>query len=323
MNAVDLLIVAAVVFAAAAGVRAGFIATLYALITWIVALPIALVLEGPIGGLIARVGFAPPVARALGFVLVLLIITGVAGLIGNRAVGPLVKRLHADRILGPTDRVLGVLPSVLRVLVLAAVALAAALVLPVGNDVRAAIDSSRTGQVLVEQGAALRSALSALAGSKDDGGSLFVTKLGADQTEKLGLPDGLTLVPDPDAEGEMLKLVNDERTSRGLAPLELDPRLVPIAREHSQEMFRLKYFGHQSPVSGSPFDRLDAAKIPWKRAGENLAYASSVAVAHRGLMASEGHRENLLRPDFTRVGIGAISAGSYGRMFTQLFLAPP
>ncbi len=120
----------------------------------------------------------------------------------------------------------------------------------------------------------------------------------------------------------MLRLLNEERTSRGLAALELDPRLVPIARQHSEEMFRLKYFGHQSPVNGSPFDRLAAAKISYTRAGENLAYAHSVAVAHRGLMDSQGHRENILRPEFTRIGIGVISAGSYGRMFTQLFITP-
>ena len=94
------------------------------------------------------------------------------------------------------------------------------------------------------------------------------------------------------------------------------------AREHSAEMFSLRYFGHISPVSGSPFDRLEAAGIAYSRAGENLAYAQSVAVAHRGLMQSEGHRENILRPEFTRIGIGVISAGPYGRMFTQMFLTP-
>ena len=87
-------------------------------------------------------------------------------------------------------------------------------------------------------------------------------------------------------------------------------------------MFKLKYFGHQSPVSGSPFDRLKAAGITYTRAGENLAYAQSVAVAHRALMDSPGHRENILRPEFTRIGIGVINAGAYGRMVTQLFITP-
>jgi uncharacterized protein YkwD/uncharacterized membrane protein required for colicin V production len=322
LNAVDLLIVAALVYAMVVGVRSGFVATLYGLITWVVAIPAALVLQGPLGALLARVGLQAPLARTIAFVLVLLVIEGGFGVLGIVAVTPFVKRLHADRMFGTVDRVLGVVPSVLRTLVIAGVALAAALVLPVGNDVRAAIDASRIGQVLVAQVAAMQPALGALAGSPEDGAPLFVTKLGADQTEKLDLPDDLTLVADPAAEDEMLKLVNAERTSRGLPALELDPRLVPIARQHSEEMFRLKYFGHQSPVNGSPFDRLAAAKISYSRAGENLAYAHSVAVAHRGLMDSEGHRENILRPEFTRIGIGVISAGSYGRMFTQMFVTP-
>jgi uncharacterized protein YkwD len=279
-----------------------------------------LLLQGPLGSGLERVGLAAPLARTVAFVVVLLAIEAAFGVLGALAIAPFAKRLHAARVFGVVDRVLGVIPSVLRTLVIAAIALAAALVLPVGNDVRAAIDGSRIGQVLVEQVAAAQPVLGALAGP--DEGALFVTKLGADQSQSLDLPDGLTLVADPAAEQEMLALVNGERTSRGLPALELDPRLVPIARQHSEEMFTLKYFGHQSPVTGSPFDRLATAKITYSRAGENLAYAHSVAVAHRGLMDSEGHRENILRPEFTRIGIGVISAGSYGRMFTQLFETP-
>jgi len=302
------------------GIRSGFVATLYGLVTWIVAIPAALLLQGPLGSLLAGTGLAAPLARTLGFVFVLLVIEGGFAVLGTVAIVPFVKRLHTDRMYGTADRIFGVVPSVLRTLVITAVALAAALILPVGNDVRSAIDASRIGQVLVEQIAVVQPALSALAGQ--DEGALFVTKLAADQTEKLDLPDTLTLVPDPDAESAMLKLVNDERIAQGLRPLELDPRLVPVARQHSEEMFRMKYFGHQSPVNGSPFDRLAAAKISYSRAGENLAYAHSVAIAHRGLMDSQGHRENILRPEFTRIGIGVLSAGSYGRMFTQLFITP-
>jgi uncharacterized protein YkwD len=87
-------------------------------------------------------------------------------------------------------------------------------------------------------------------------------------------------------------------------------------------MFTLKYFSHDSPVTGSPFDRIKGAGIIYSRAGENLAYAQSTAVAHRALMDSPGHRENILRPEFTRIGIGVINAGAFGRMFTQLFLTP-
>lgn len=302
------------------GIRAGFVATLYGLVTWILAIPAALLLQGPLGSLLAGTGLALPLARTLGFVFVLLVIEGGFAVLGTVVIAPFVRRVHTDRMFGTADRILGVVPSALRTLVITAVALAAALILPVGNDVRSAIDASRFGQVLVEQIAVVQPALSALAGQ--DEAALFVTKLGADQTEKLDLPDALTLTPDPDAEQAMLRLVNDERIAQGLRPLELDPRLVPVARQHSEEMFRMKYFGHQSPVNGSPFDRLAGAKISYSRAGENLAYAHSVAIAHRGLMDSQGHRENILRPEFTRIGIGVLSAGSYGRMFTQLFITP-
>ena len=322
MNAVDLLITAAVVLAIVAGVRAGFVKTLYGLTTWVVAIPVALVLQGPFGSLLTRTGLAAPAARTLAFVIVLLVIETGFTIGGNLVVFPFVDRLHRDRALGIADRAFGAIPSVLRTLVITAVALAAALVLPVGNDVRSAIDGSRAAQALIAQVSAVQPALGALAGGQDDSAPLFVTRLAADQTEKLDLPTDLALTPDPDAEQEMLGLLNQERTSRGLPALALDPRVLPVARQHSLEMFRLKYFGHQSPVLGSPFDRLMGAQISYTRAGENLAYAHSVAIAHRGLMESQGHRENILRPEFTRVAIGVVSGGSYGRMFTQLFITP-
>ncbi len=322
MNAVDLLIGAAIVLAVVAGIRAGFVKTLFGLITWIVAIPVSLILQAPLGAALARTGLAAPSARTIAFVAVLLSIEIGFTVVGTLVVFPFVDRLHRDRALGMVDRGLGVLPSVLRTLVITAVALAAGLVLPLGGDVRTAIDGSRLAQALIAQVSALQPVLGTLGGNPDDSAPLFVTRLGADQSQPLDLPNDLVLTPDPDAEAEMLRLLNQERTTLGLPALELDPRALPVARQHSQEMFRLKYFGHQSPVLGSPFDRLQAAKISYSRAGENLAYAHSVAIAHRGLMESQGHRENILRPEFTQVAIGVVSAGPYGRMFTQLFITP-
>lgn len=321
MNPIDLLIVAVMVLAAIKGGRAGFVTTTYGLITWVTALLVALALQGPTAAILGRIGMASPIARTVGFILILLALEMAFTLLGRALIVPLVRILHRSRTGAVADRMLGVVPGVLRVLLIAAIALAAALVLPVGNDVRAAIDGSRIAQVLVAQVSRVQPQLGAFAG-EPDGAPLFVTKLGADDTQKLDLPDALTMAPDPEAEQQLFALVNQERTSRGLGALEWDPRLVPVARAHSEEMFRLKYFSHQSPVAGSPFDRLAAAKIAYRRAGENLAYAHSVASAHRGLMESPGHRENILHPEYTRIGIGVIAAGPYGRMFTQLFLTP-
>jgi uncharacterized membrane protein required for colicin V production len=108
----------------------------------------------------------------------------------------------------------------------------------------------------------------------------------------------------------------EERLGHELGP---DEPLLQVARSHSAEMFELHYFAHNSPVTGSPFDRLRRAGIGFVVAGENLAYAPNVQIAHEGLMNSPGHRANILRPEFGRVGIGAIRSQLRGTMFSQEF----
>lgn len=322
MNPIDLLILALVALAVVGGVRSGFVATLYGLVTWIASLVLGFALLGSIAPLIAGLtGFAEPVARAVTFIGLLLVFEAVFSLGGRVLVWPLVRAVHATPAGAVADRALGVVPAVLRTLVITAIGLAALVLLPIGSDVRAAIEGSRIARALIAEVAAVQPYLGAFVGGPE--GSLFVTKIDAEGREDLDLPSDLALEPDPRAEQQLVDLVNEERTSRGLAPLRIDARVVPVARAHSDEMFRLRYFSHNSPVTGSPFDRLAAAGITYRRAGENLAYAQSVSVAHRGLMDSPGHRENILRPEITHIGIGAISAGPYGRMFTQLFLTPP
>lgn len=322
VNPVDLLVLAIVALAVVGGIRSGFIATLYGLVSWIVSLLVAFALLGVSSAfVIGLTGMAAPTGRAVAFVLLLLAVEGVFALLARFAVWPVVRSVHATRIGAIVDRALGVVPSVLRALVVTAIGLAALLVLPVGNDVRGAIDGSRLGRALVSEVAAVQPYLGQLLGG--EAGALFVTKIDADQRQELDLPEDLELEADPQGEAQMLALVNEERAAVGLRPLAFDPRLVPVGRAHSEEMFRLRYFGHESPVTGTPFDRIERAGIRYSRAGENLAYAHSVAVAHRGLMQSPGHRANILRPEFTRIGIGVISAGPYGRMFTQVFITPP
>ena len=84
-------------------------------------------------------------------------------------------------------------------------------------------------------------------------------------------------------------------------------------------MFRLGYFAHGSPVTGDVGDRLTAAGVTYVAAGENLAYAPSVAVAHSRLMNSPTHYANIMNPNFTRIGIGVVQADSRGLMITQVF----
>ena len=105
----------------------------------------------------------------------------------------------------------------------------------------------------------------------------------------------------------------------GLKPLPPDPELTEVARKHSADMFARGYFAHYTPEGRDPFDRMREANVRFVTAGENLALAPTVMLAHQGLMDSPGHRANILRPEFGRVGIGAALADGRGRMFTQNF----
>ena len=320
-NPVDAAVLALIGVAAWFGYQTGFVATTYSLASWILAVAAALAFEGPATTIVENLTRLPaPLAATIGFVVTIVVAEGLLSAAGYIAIRPIVSAVRRSSF-NAADRVLGTLPGGIRSLLIVVVAILAIEALPVASDVKAAVETSRTGRAVNAQLARFQPELEAFSG-RLGGSPLLVTRIGEDQTERLDLPDGIELSPDPIAERQLFDLVNEERAQIGVGALEWDERLVPVARSHSQEMFTLKYFSHDSPVSGSPFDRIKGAGIIYSRAGENLAYAQSTAVAHRALMDSPGHRENILRPEFTRIGIGVINAGAFGRMFTQLFLTP-
>jgi uncharacterized protein YkwD len=64
---------------------------------------------------------------------------------------------------------------------------------------------------------------------------------------------------------------------------------------------------------------MDKAGVKYTVAGENLALAPDVNIAHNGLMNSPGHKANILTPEFRKVDMGVINGGKYGEMFSQEF----
>lgn len=106
----------------------------------------------------------------------------------------------------------------------------------------------------------------------------------------------------------LLQDINVHRRSLGLAPLQLDPRLCAIAREHAIDMATHSYFGHDSPDGESPFDRMDRAHYGYGYAGENLAVDESVDAAAAALWHSPEHRENILEPHYAKLGVAAVVA---------------
>lgn len=120
-------------------------------------------------------------------------------------------------------------------------------------------------------------------------------------------------------EENMLQLINQVRAKNGLSPLQVDYQLLKIARAKSRDMVQENYFAHYSPNYGSPFEMMQELGIDYYLAGENIAGAPDVKLAHQQLMKSKSHRENILHSDFTYVGIGVVEGGPYNKIYTQEF----
>jgi len=210
-------------------------------------------------------------------------------------------------------------PALVKGVVMSAILLILFLVLPIPTKTRNDITSSKIGGNLVKNSANVESYLERqFGGAVNDTLTFLTVKPEGEETTNLGFKSTKNTV-DELSENRMLDLVNEERTSRGLGKLVMDSKLQEVARAHSKDMLEKGYFSHTSQGGKSPFDRMHDAGITFLVAGENLALAPTVDIAHNGLMNSPGHRANILTGEFGKVGIGVIDGGIYGKMFSQEF----
>ncbi|MEA4849651.1 MAG: CAP domain-containing protein [Clostridiaceae bacterium] len=121
-------------------------------------------------------------------------------------------------------------------------------------------------------------------------------------------------------ESKILQLVNAERAKNGAKALSSSSDCTKLARMKSQDMVNNNYFSHQSPTYGSPFDMLKSNNVSYMYAGENIAMNQSAEAAFQAWMNSEGHKKNILNPNFTELGVGIASKGNGSYIYTQLFI---
>ncbi len=126
-------------------------------------------------------------------------------------------------------------------------------------------------------------------------------------------------------ESQSFNLINNSRTAEQVPMLSNDQLILQVAREHSASMRDRGFFSHVDPDGLTLRDRLRAAGVSFKVAGENLAQVDGASDpaghAHRLLMESKSHRDNILSEDFEMVGVGvAKDGGSY--WITQVFVTP-
>ena len=126
----------------------------------------------------------------------------------------------------------------------------------------------------------------------------------------------------------LFQAANAARTQQGLPALEANGCVVFVAQLRSDDMAALDYFSHVSPSGETAFSLMDQHGVPYGWAGENIARNNypdeqTVQVAIDGLIASEGHRANILHENFTRLGIGFAVDPTGIKYFTMVFTGPP
>jgi uncharacterized protein YkwD len=122
------------------------------------------------------------------------------------------------------------------------------------------------------------------------------------------------LVDGPAKAAYLLDAMNEARTKAGLPALIRDEALAGVARARANDLVGNGYFDHYSPAGESAFSELANRGIRYRLAGENLARNNypdgrTAGAAFDALMASPGHRANILEPRFTHAGVSAVRNG--------------
>jgi uncharacterized protein YkwD len=120
---------------------------------------------------------------------------------------------------------------------------------------------------------------------------------------------------------------NAERAKAGLAPLRLDAGLEAVARRRAQDMAERGYFSHTSPSGETAFTLIAAAGVDAPYAGENIGYntypdVTSAAAILSGFLGSAPHRQNILDPRYTRVGVASAVGANGTRYYAVVFAGP-
>lgn len=148
--------------------------------------------------------------------------------------------------------------------------------------------------------------------------ALFTTVTENEEMTKLNFKiDKYTI--DEGSENAMVNLVNEDRDRAGLSALQIDYSIREVARLHSIDMAQKGYFSHVNLDGKTPADRMVEDGVSFWLAGENIALAPTYELAEIGFLNSPKHRDNILDPKYSRIGIGIIDTGVYGRMVTQNF----
>jgi uncharacterized protein YkwD len=131
---------------------------------------------------------------------------------------------------------------------------------------------------------------------------------------------GTSVNPSGDAPA-LARMVGALRSSEGAPALTRDEKLDALARAHAERMRDQRAVAHDLG-DGDFRERFEAeGSLDARAVGENVAHAPTLALAHRALHASPSHRINLLRGDYTHLGVGVAHAADGSVYVCETFAA--
>ena len=316
MNPIDIFLIIIILLSVWSGFKKGFIIQSFDLITWLGSLLAGFFFYKYIAVLFEKIFPSLGVwLLPVSFIITIIIARILISLIVSYFLRATPKTAHHHGI----NKVLGIIPGSINGIVWATIIAALLLALPLSDAISDKTRESRIADRLADHVEWIDEKLSPVF---DEAINKTINKLtvnpGSNKSVNLPYTVSSPKVRE-DLEAKMLLLVNEERKKAGVNPLAGDPELTIVARSHSKDMFAKGYFSHVTPDGKSPYDRIRNAGVRFLTAGENLALAQTLSMAHKGLMNSPGHKANILEPKFGRVGIGILDGGVYGLMVTQNF----
>lgn len=116
---------------------------------------------------------------------------------------------------------------------------------------------------------------------------------------------------------KVFEIVNQERIKAGVKPLKFNNDMYKAAMVRAKECD--ESFSHDRPNGTSCFTALKEAGVKYLSAGENIAMGyRTPADVMKGWMNSEGHRNNILNPDFTDFACGVYKSGYWSQFFCKI-----
>jgi uncharacterized protein YkwD len=127
--------------------------------------------------------------------------------------------------------------------------------------------------------------------------------------------------PPEELASRVIELTNAERARAGLPPLGASPELAAAAQAYAEVLASGDCFAHTCGPVPQVQERGElAGYTEWRALGENLAGGQQTPERVIQMwMESPSHRQNILDPTFTEIGIGVATGGRYGICWIQNF----